>query len=127
MAGKPYTDEFEQFWKKYPRRWNKDFQGGSYVKRKKRPAFEKWEKLSPETRRECLAKAKYIYQYEGGCVRDCVTWLNQFGWEDIEIEVPEVAEIVNTIKLPEVPQSEVNVNNERVKQVRKLAGKRNGD
>ncbi len=119
-----YTDEFEQFWKKFPKRWNRDFQGGSWVKRKKRPAFDKWQTLSQNIRNECLYKARYIKQYEGGAVRDCVTWLNQYGWEDIEIEVPaEVPVIVNTIKFKQVPDGKVNVNNERNRQTRALEGK----
>lgn len=86
MAGKPYTDEFERFWKLYPARWNHNL--GCYVKRKKRPAFDKWQKLSPEIRAECFAKSKYIKRSEG-TPRDCVTWINEYGWEDIEIAVPK--------------------------------------
>ena len=119
-----YTPEFELFWSKYPKRWNKDFQGGTWVKRKKRPAFDKWQKLSPAVRAECLYKAKYIKQYEGGAVRDCITWLNQYGWEDIDLEVPaEVPDIVKTIKFGEVPNG-VNVNNERNRQINNLERKK---
>ena len=39
-----YTPEFEKFWQAYPKRWNRDL--GCYVKRKKYPAFQKWQKLS---------------------------------------------------------------------------------
>ena len=77
-----YTEEFEKFWKAYPCRWHKDL--GIRVKRKKYPAFEKWQKLSQEIREECLAKTKHIQRAEGAYVRDAVTWLNQYGWEDIE-------------------------------------------
>lgn len=108
MAGKPYTEEFNRFWKKYPARWNANFQGGSYVKRRKRPAFEKWQKLSQAIRNECFAKVHLVKQYEGGSVRDCVTWLNQWGWEDIELEEPKPivsAEQANRM-LKQVPQGD---------------------
>lgn len=81
-----YTEEFEQFWKLYPSRWNRDL--GTSVKRKKRPAFMKWQLLPQEIRDECLAKVKYIKSSEGGAVRDAVTWINQFGWEDIDLPEP---------------------------------------
>lgn len=78
-----YTEEFERFWKAYPKRWNREL--GIWVKRKKRPAFQKWQLLSQEIRDECFAKVKLIKASEGGSVRDAVTWLNQDGWDDIEL------------------------------------------
>lgn len=116
-----YTDEFELFWSKYPARWNHNIHG--YVKRKKRPAFEKWVKLSPEIRKECLFKAKYIKAHEG-TPRDCITWLNQYGWEDIDMAVPqEVPAIVKTIKLKQVPSlAKESVSNRVNEQRRKLNG-----
>ena len=86
---KPYTEEFETFWIKFPARWNPNL--SCYVKRKKRPAFIKWQKLSDEVRKECLSKVHLIKKYEGSAssVRDCVTWLNQCGWEDIQLEKPK--------------------------------------
>jgi len=77
-----YTEEFEIFWKAYPARWNKNIH--SMVKRKKFPAFEKWQKLDEKIRAECLAKVKKI-KYAEGTPRDAVTWLNQRGWDDIEL------------------------------------------
>ncbi len=100
-----YTDEFEIFWLAYPARWDRD--RGVKIKRKKYPAFEAWKKLTDEQRKECLGKRKKIWQEEGSYPRDCVTWLNQWGWEDIElsenqwtqaIEV-EMKEIAPPIKL----------------------------
>ena len=113
-----YTDEFETFWRKFPSRWNKDFQGGTYVKRKKRPAFEKWRKLPQAIRNECLAKVHLVRQSEGGSVRNCVTWLNQCGWEDIETETPKSLGLPDPFK--SVPSVEVNVNNRRNEQLDKL-------
>ena len=86
---KNYTADFEQFWKGYPARWNKDFQGGQWVKRKKQPAFQSWQKLSDEIKAKCLRILKQIKRAEGGAVRDAVTWLNEKGWDDIK-EAEEV-------------------------------------
>ena len=73
---KNYTKEFEVFWKLYPARWNTNL--SLYVKRKKRPAFKKWQKLSQKIRNECLSKVKLIKKSEGSgtSIRDAVTWLN---------------------------------------------------
>lgn len=115
-----YTEEFEKFWRLYPKRWNRDL--GVYVKRKKWPASETWQKLSQTIRDECMAKARYIKATEG-TPRDCVTWLNQRGWDDIELPAPPPkalpAEI--TPKLKVVDSHIVNVNNERNEQIEKLA------
>ena len=92
-----YTDEFETFWSLYPKRWHQDL--GCYIKRKKWPAFVKWRKLPQAIRDDCLAKVKMIRRAEG-TPRDCVTWLNQKGWGDIEIEKPKPlpAELVPNMK-----------------------------
>ena len=111
-----YTDEFMAFWKKFPARWSRTFQGGSYIKRKKRPAFDKWQTLSPAIRAECLYKVKYIKSSEGDSARDCVTWLNQYGWEDIEMEVPAPAiskEMADKV-LKDVPQGDKRSKSDKV-------------
>jgi len=76
---KPYSKEFEYFWKMYPHR------GGKPIK--KCPAWNMWLRLTDEDRYEILTKAKYIKRFEGGpYARDAVTWLhpkNQRGWEDV--------------------------------------------
>ncbi len=79
-----YTPEFLEFFVKYPFRW--DRQASRRIKRKKGPAFKSWQKLTPEIHAECLRKVRYIKQFEGSAIRDPVTWLNQSGWEDIDIE-----------------------------------------
>lgn len=116
-----YTTEFQTFWIKYPKRWNRDI--GCYVKRKKWPAFQKWQKLSQSIRDDCLAKVHLIRLSEG-TPRDCVTFLNQRGWDDIELEkskpLPLPAELVPKMKIVESP--EVNINNERNRQVKALKG-----
>ena len=114
-----YTTEFETFWKAYPKRWNRDL--GCYVKRKKWPAFQKWQKLSKAIRNDCLAKVHLIRRAEG-TPRDCVTWINQRGWEDIEIEEkkskPFPPELLPKMKTVENPA--VNISNERNRQKNKL-------
>ena len=114
-----YTQEFETFWALYPKRWNRDL--GGYVKRKKWPAFEKWQKLPQSIRNDCLAKARLIKATEG-TPRDCVTWLNQRGWDDIELEKPKPIPTKFLPKMKIVESVEVNVNNERNKQIADLKG-----
>lgn len=109
-----YTPEFMAFWRKYPARWNSNL--SCMVKRKKYPAFLSWQKLSPERQQECLAKVKYIKQTEG-TPRDCVTWLNQRGWDDIELEKPKPLPLPPELvpKLKTVESHVVNVSNVRNK------------
>ena len=120
-----YTDEFERFWKAYPSRWNHDL--GLYVKRKKFPAFQKWQKLSQAIRNECLAKVKYIKAAEG-TPRDAVTWLNQRGWEDFDLpgekEKPKTLPKDLTPKMKTVQEAAkpVDTNLERTKQLKSLKG-----
>ena len=78
-----YSEQFEEFWLSYPKRWDRNVH--RYIKRKKGPAYKSWCKLSPEIHAEILAKTKYIKQFEGFAVRDPVSWLNQEGWDDIDI------------------------------------------
>ena len=112
-----YTPEFMEFWRKYPARWNSNL--SCMVKRKKYPAFLSWQKLSLKRQQECLAKVKYIKQTEG-TPRDCVTWLNQRGWDDIELEKPKPISTKFLPKMKIVESVELNVNNERNKQIAAL-------
>ena len=118
MAEK-YTEEFEQFWKDYPARWNKET--GDKVKRKKGPAFKSWLKLTDDVRAKCLRIIKKIKRSEGGAVRDCVTWLNQDGWDDIDepdLEAQSLPqELVPHFKSVDI---RVNTNNRRNKQMNAL-------
>ena len=113
-----YTDEFEEFWIKFPARWNAELHG--YVKRKKKPAFLKWKKLKPEIRQECLTKVHLIKQYEGSAssVRDCVTWLNQAGWDDIPNEKikPFVTKKQAESMFQDIHDAKIDVNAERNRQ-----------
>jgi len=117
-----YTEEFERFWKAYPSRWNMNLH--SYVKRKKWPAFKVWQKLSKELKAECMAKVRLVKATEG-TPRDAVTWLNQRGWDDIELpeekwkpSLPK--EMTNSLK--SVPQQE-SMADKSNREVRKLMGK----
>jgi len=83
MARTQYTADFEMFWKDFPWRWDRN--ENQRIKRKKKPAFLAWQKLDEETRIECMAKRRLIRASEGSSVRDCVTWINQDGWEDIDL------------------------------------------
>ena len=116
-----YTEEFEGFWKAYPKRWNRDI--GGFVKRRKFPAFEKWQKLSQTVRNDCIAKSKLIRITEG-TPRDCVTWLNQRGWDDIELPKakpePMPANIVPIMK--GVPQGDTRSTSDKANEARKKLG-----
>ena len=114
-----YTPEFMLFWKAYPARWNSNL--SCMVKRKKYPAFLSWQKLSSERQQECLIKAKHIKRTEG-TPRDCVTWLNQRGWDDIELEKPKPLPSHLVPEMKTVESHVVNISNERNKQIAKLKG-----
>jgi len=111
---KDYTPLFLIFWRSYPSRWNSNL--SKYVKRKKWPAFEAWEKKSSKIQAKCLRIVKQIKSTEG-TPRDCVTWLNERGYDDID--EPDL----DAQKLPrkftdslKTVQGGVNVNSERNKQ-----------
>ena len=117
-----YTDEFEQFWKGFPARWNKE--RGTYIKRKKGPAFVSWLKLQPDERAKCLRIVKKIKGAEGGATRDCVTWLNQDGWDDIDEPDLEAQSLPQELipRFKTVSISRINTNNERNRHMNKLKG-----
>ena len=118
-----YTPEFETFWKAYPKRLNRDL--GVFVKRKKWPAFEKWQKLSQTIRSDCLAKSRLIRLTEG-TPRDCVTWLNQRGWDDIELPTPK-RKVIDSKLVPvmkTVPTGDNRSTSDRVNVQRKLLSER---
>ena len=114
-----YTKDFEEFWSRYPARYRKY----QFIKRKKSPAFKVWQKLSKEIRAICLSRVHLIKKTEGGAesVRDCVTWLNQEGWDEINIHKEPVGlpkEMIENL-LKTVPDG-INKNNERNRQMRLL-------
>jgi len=117
-----YTADFLEFWKRYPKRF---VSGIGWVRRKKKPAFIVWQKLSRGIRAKCLARVHLIKKMEGNAVRDCVTWLNQDGWDDFEIDelkkmpigLPKEM-IIDLLKT--VPEVKINKNNERNRQMELL-------
>ncbi len=113
-----YTSTFLIFWKSFPSRWNSNL--SVFVKRKKWPAFEKWQKLSPEIQQKCLRIVKKIKAAEG-TPRDCVTWINEKGWDDIDEPDLDAQKLPQklTDSLKRVPGG-VNVNNERNRQMKGL-------
>lgn len=116
-----YTPEFEEFWQGYPKRYQKGL--SVWVKRKKQPAFESWVKLDDTIHVEILSKLRFIKSSEGDSPRDAVTWLNQCGWEDIELPKPKFKPILPKQLTGEVLKDVpglVNVNNERNRQTRAL-------
>jgi len=117
---KDYTPIFLIFWRSYPSRWNMNLH--KYVKRKKWPAFLAWEKLTPEIQAKCMRIAKKIKAAEG-TPRDCVTWLNERGYDDIDEPDLDAQTLPQefTGGLKRVPGG-VNVNNERNRQMDALKG-----
>ncbi len=113
-----YTATFEIFWKGFPSRWNDNLHG--YVKRKKWPAFQKWEKLTSEIQQKCLRIVKKIKAAEG-TPRDCVTWLNERGYDDIDEPDLDAQKLPQSMtdSLKQVPGG-LNRNNERNRQTRLL-------
>ena len=118
---KEYTEDFEMFWSLYPSRWDRE--RSRHIKRKKEPAFEKWVKLSPEIRAECLMGATKITDFEGSCPRDCVTWINQRGWMDMRPKqkrpMPQEIQEMAQGLLKSVP-APINFHNERNRQRKAL-------
>ena len=122
MKPDQYTKDFEEFWKRYPARWQKEM--CRFVKRKKKPAFLVWKKLPIEIRKICLSRVHLIAKNEGSksSIRDCVTWLNQDGWDEINIDKEPMGlpkEMIENL-LKKVPDANININNERNRQMNLL-------
>ena len=81
-TGKAHDDAlFEDFWQRYPRgRAGKPGGDGS-----KKPALQKWRRLSEEERKLCLSAVDHYRQHvesDGGPIAaHAVTWLNQERWD----------------------------------------------
>ncbi len=74
---KPYTEQFELFWKKFKGRWNEDW--SSYDKGGKREAFEEWEKLKIEEQRQAWSVA---HKTGSKITPDACRWLKKKRFED---------------------------------------------
>jgi len=80
-----YTQEFETFWRLYPKRWNRS--SGRYYKVGKWEAFQVWKRLSQKDRNDILIKVKTMQT--GEFVLDAHRWLKKRRFDDIEIPKPK--------------------------------------
>jgi hypothetical protein len=116
-----YSKEFEYFWKLYPKRWNANLH--TYVKRKKYPAWQSWQKLDEDTQQHILSVVKLIRVSEGGRPRDAVTWLNQRGWDDVDPPKgwqPQLPEELTKDVLKDAKGEELNMGTRRTALIRQL-------
>jgi len=84
MIKTKYTNDFLEFWKAYPKRWNRD--SGVYYKVGKWEAFQAWQRINQKDRDVILVKVKYMKN--GQYVLDAHRWLKKRRYEDIEIPKP---------------------------------------
>lgn len=84
MKAAKYTKDFLEFWKAYPKRWNRD--SGVYYKVGKWEAFQAWKRISQKDRDNILVKVKYMKN--GEFVLDAHRWLKKRRFDDIEIPKP---------------------------------------
>ena len=96
-----YTEEFEVFWKAYPKRWNRS--SGKYYKVGKWEAFQVWKRLSQKDRNDILIKVNYMKT--GEFVLDAHRWLKKRRFDDIEIPKPKKKIVVQKIIKIETPES----------------------
>ena len=77
---KEYTESFENFWKIFKGRWDKDGAGsyGSYSKGSKAEAFKIWEKLTATEQQKATKGAP---DSAGKYTPDCYRWLREKRWE----------------------------------------------
>lgn len=83
-----YTEEFEDFWFKYPPRVSDD---GMYIKVNKHLAFEQWRKLPSHAK--VLAMEAVERMKPDKYIKDSFRWLRDRGWEDYQKprRMPQVA------------------------------------
>lgn len=77
---KRYSDEFEDFWRKFKGRWNPDKgDSGGYVKVGKFAAWEEWQKLSKADQVKATAVADKV---SGKYTPDACRWLKKRLFDD---------------------------------------------
>lgn len=113
-----YTEEFERFWKNFPARWNSA--RGAKLKRKKYPAMVSWSKLGRDAIEDILKKLPLIWKAEGDYPRDPVTWLNQHGWDDIQLPKPPLLSKEMAASITKAVPGEIDSNLARTRQRLKL-------
>jgi hypothetical protein len=125
-----YTKEFKAFWQIYPPRYHEAGRpkvGGGYEhywKIGKRLAMKQWKALTAYQKRWAMYSVQFMRK--GKYVPDAHRWLRDGKFEDWDMPeeyetMPD--EIMNTIKINEVPDGKVDVNNERNRQVKDLERK----
>lgn len=83
-----YSEEFETFWKQYPKRWV--VSSGKWVKVGKWEAREEWDKLSREEQTKALAVVKKVPA--GRATQDAHRWLKHRRFDDYELPKPKPPE-----------------------------------
>lgn len=97
-----YTEEFEIFWKAYPKRWNRS--SGRHYKVGKWEAFHAWKRLSQKDRNDILIKVKYMKS--GEFVLDAHRWLKKRRFDDMELPKPKRKPVISKeIKVIESPEA----------------------
>ncbi len=86
-----YTEEFEKFWRDYPKRWNRS--SGKHYKVGKWEAFQVWKRLSQKDKNKILIVVKYMQT--GEFVLDAHRWLKKRRFDDMEIRKPKPKPIVS--------------------------------
>ena len=76
------TNDFNEFWKLWPGRWNKD--SGKTIKVGKYQAGQRWDKLSEPTKQRIigLLKSERIKDAGTQYLPDAFRWLEKHRWED---------------------------------------------
>ena len=79
-----YPDKFNQFWKLWPGRWRQD--SDKIYKVGRDLAFQRWKRLSQETRNFLLELMKSGRVKDAGTqfLPDCWRWLRDKKWADFE-------------------------------------------
>lgn len=80
MTKNRYTDDFLEFWVKYPSRWNRD--SDTFYKVGKREAMDEWKKLNPEEKEQALLAVRHLRR--GQYVLDAHRWLKKGRFDDYE-------------------------------------------
>lgn len=81
MTKNRYTDDFLEFWIKYPSRYNAE--SDRYYKVGKWEAMQEWKRLSQQDRDDVLVKVRYVRR--GKYVLDAHRWLKKRRFDDIEL------------------------------------------
>ncbi len=114
-----YTEDFLEFWKKYPARWNRD--SDRHYKVGKWEAMCEWKKLSQHEKEDCLGKVKYV---QGGqYVLDAHRWLKKKRFDDIDIKVKHESLPTNIVPIMKiVPEGDRSSTSDKANKARRKLG-----